>query len=134
MLRTSFRHRLAVMPLRFAKPSPPSGWLGDFHPQAIEHARHTTRAPPVADSHEDPNIFGNPTGRLILADKDDELPAAPRGLSLRPLSKLSAAELRARAAEYRQMAATATTADVHDGLCRVADRFDARAEEIATEA
>jgi hypothetical protein len=42
LLRTSFRHRLAVMPLRFAKPSPPSGWLGDFHPQAIEHARHAT--------------------------------------------------------------------------------------------
>ena len=30
------------MPLCFAKPSPPSGWLGNFHPQAIEHARHTT--------------------------------------------------------------------------------------------
>jgi hypothetical protein len=30
------------MPLRFAKPSPPSGWLRDFHPQAIEHARHAT--------------------------------------------------------------------------------------------
>ncbi len=28
------------MPLRFAKPSPPSGWLGNFHPQAIERARH----------------------------------------------------------------------------------------------
>ena len=42
LLRTSFRHRLAVMPLRFAKPSPPSGWLEDFHPQAIEHARHAT--------------------------------------------------------------------------------------------
>ena len=44
LLRTSFRHRLAVMPLCFAKPSPPSGWLGDFHPQTIEHARHTTEA------------------------------------------------------------------------------------------
>ena len=32
MLRTSFEHRLAAMPLR-AKPSPPSGWLGDFHPK-----------------------------------------------------------------------------------------------------
>jgi hypothetical protein len=31
------------MPLRFAKPSPPSGWLGDFHPQAVEHAGHTTK-------------------------------------------------------------------------------------------
>ena len=30
------------MPLCFAKPSPPSGWLGNFHPQAIERARHAT--------------------------------------------------------------------------------------------
>ena len=43
LLHASFRHRLAVMPLRFAKPSPPSGWPGDFHPQAIEHARHATK-------------------------------------------------------------------------------------------
>ena len=42
LLHASFRRRLAVTPLRFANPSPPSGWIGDFHPQAIEHARHTT--------------------------------------------------------------------------------------------
>src|SRR3954471_14221282 len=42
LLHTSFRHRLAVMPLCFAKPSPPSGWPGNFHPQAIEHVRHAT--------------------------------------------------------------------------------------------
>src|SRR3954471_7215748 len=48
LLHTSFRHRLAVMPLCFAKPSPPSGWLRDFHPQAIEHARHTTIAAEAA--------------------------------------------------------------------------------------
>ena len=28
-------------PLRFAYPSPPSGWIGDFHPGAVRHARHT---------------------------------------------------------------------------------------------
>ena len=28
-------------PLRFANPSPPSGWVEDFHLQAVEHARHT---------------------------------------------------------------------------------------------
>src|SRR3954464_7254078 len=33
LLRTSFRHRLAVMPLCFAKPSPPSGWPGTFTPK-----------------------------------------------------------------------------------------------------
>ncbi len=30
-------------PLRFANPSPPSGWVEDFHLQAVEHARHTIK-------------------------------------------------------------------------------------------
>src|SRR4029077_3713002 len=34
-----------MTPLCFANPSPPSGWIGDFHPQAIEHAGHTTGPP-----------------------------------------------------------------------------------------
>src|SRR5262249_45693739 len=42
LLHTSFRRHLAMTPLCFASPSPPSGWTGDFHPQAIEHAGHTT--------------------------------------------------------------------------------------------
>jgi hypothetical protein len=32
-----------MTPLCFANPSPPSGWIGDFHPQAIEHAGHATK-------------------------------------------------------------------------------------------
>src|ERR1039458_3874541 len=32
-------------PCVFASPSPPSGWAGDFHPQAAEHAQHTSSAP-----------------------------------------------------------------------------------------
>src|ERR1700746_4055860 len=43
LLRASFRPRLATTPLRFTNPSPPSSWVGDFHPQAIEHARHTNK-------------------------------------------------------------------------------------------
>src|SRR5450830_1264711 len=36
-------------PLRIANPSPPSGWVEDFHLQATEHARHTTcKAPEFA--------------------------------------------------------------------------------------
>jgi hypothetical protein len=27
--------------LRFANPSPPSGWIKDFHLQTVDHARHT---------------------------------------------------------------------------------------------
>jgi hypothetical protein len=46
LLHASFRRRLATPPLRFASTSPPSGCAGDFHPQAVEHARHTVA--PVA--------------------------------------------------------------------------------------
>jgi hypothetical protein len=31
--------------LRFANPSPPSGWIEDLHLQALDHARHTTKKP-----------------------------------------------------------------------------------------
>src|ERR1019366_6251819 len=41
LLHASFRPRLATTPLRFANPSPPSGWIRDSHPQTVEHARHT---------------------------------------------------------------------------------------------
>src|ERR1700677_1466332 len=46
LLHASFRPRLAasvVSPLRFAMTSPPSGCQRDFHPQAVEHARHTKK-------------------------------------------------------------------------------------------
>ena len=45
LLHASFRPRLTAAPLRFASPSPPPGWAGDFHPQAVEHAWHTRRGP-----------------------------------------------------------------------------------------
>ena len=45
LLRASFRPRLAAAPLRFANPSPPSGWIEDFHLQALDHARHTRKRP-----------------------------------------------------------------------------------------
>src|SRR5271163_4159846 len=32
LLHASFRPHLAMTPLRFANPSPPSGWKGDLHP------------------------------------------------------------------------------------------------------
>src|SRR6516165_3661271 len=44
LLHASFRRHLTMTPLRFASPSPPSGWTGDFHSPAIEHAGHTTGA------------------------------------------------------------------------------------------
>jgi hypothetical protein len=45
LLHASFRPHLAMTPLRFANPSPPSGWIEDFHLQAVDHARHTTNDP-----------------------------------------------------------------------------------------
>src|SRR6266849_4390284 len=46
LLHASFRPRLATTPLRFANPSPPSGWIKDFHLQAVDHARHTASTKP----------------------------------------------------------------------------------------
>src|SRR5215203_3060114 len=45
LLHASFRRHLAMTPLRFANPSPPSGWTEDFHLQAVDHARHTQKRP-----------------------------------------------------------------------------------------
>src|ERR1700761_126007 len=44
LLHASFRPHLAMTPLHFATPSPPSGWIRDSHPQTVEHARHTMTA------------------------------------------------------------------------------------------
>jgi hypothetical protein len=44
LLHASFGPRLATTPLRFANPSPPSGWVEDFHLQPAEHARHTQKS------------------------------------------------------------------------------------------
>jgi hypothetical protein len=44
LLHASFRPHLAATPLRFANPSPPSGWVKDFHLQAVDHARHTSKS------------------------------------------------------------------------------------------
>jgi len=42
-LHASFRPRLATTSLRFANPSPPSGWIEDLHPRTVDHARHPKR-------------------------------------------------------------------------------------------
>src|SRR5262252_8709461 len=47
LLYASFGPRLATTPLRFANPSPPSGWIEDSHLQAVDHARHTKERGPV---------------------------------------------------------------------------------------
>ena len=47
----------------------------------------------------------------------------------RPISELTTDELRARAAEVRAMAATATTKNIQDSLYRLTERFDRRAHD-----
>ncbi len=46
-------------------------------------------------------------------------------------SQQTAAELLARAAEYRRMAETATAPDVRDALIRLAERFESLAKEAS---
>src|SRR5205085_8968562 len=50
LLHASFRPPVAGTPLRFAMTSPPSGCQGDFHPRAVEHARHTKEKRPGDNS------------------------------------------------------------------------------------
>src|SRR5437764_1404891 len=40
LLHAFFRPHLTMTPLRFANPSPSSGWIEDFHLQAVVHTRH----------------------------------------------------------------------------------------------
>ena len=58
LLHAFFRPHLAMTPLRFANPSPPSGWIEDFHLQAVVHTRHTTGSPAFAgdDSFQDAQL------------------------------------------------------------------------------
>src|SRR5262249_3508149 len=65
LLRAVFRPHLAMTPLRFANPSPPSGWIEDFHLQAVVHTRHTikkraARRPPFGHIDDAAN-YSTPT-------------------------------------------------------------------------
>lgn len=83
---------------------------------------------PSSGEYEELNVFGTPTGRIAELAKDEQLPGSPRGYTWRPVARLSVAELRNRAAEYRRIAETARTAEVMDGIHRLAKRFDALAD------
>jgi len=56
LLHASFRRRLATTSLRFANPSPPSGWIEDFHLQAVDHARHTRKRARIAPRPPDSDL------------------------------------------------------------------------------
>ena len=63
LLHASFRPHLAMMPLRFANPSPPSGWIEDFHLQAVVHARHTMQRAPEGRPASTSLSFNDRTGQ-----------------------------------------------------------------------
>ena len=76
LLRASFRPRLATTPLRFANPSPPSGWIRDSHPQTVEHARHTLT---VCGKHgKTTKLFSHPSHKPWKSLRDSHIPSARR--------------------------------------------------------
>jgi len=78
--------------------------------------------------YQELNVFGVPTGKMEFMTEGEKFPGAPRGFTWRPLSQLTVAELRAKAAEYRRMAATATTELVMANLLKLAERIDTLAD------
>src|SRR5579863_9011118 len=86
LLHAFFKRHLTMTLLPFANPSPPSGWIEDFHLQAVDHTRHTTkRAAPL------------PGGPILSARNDRGLlhPLAPdRDVAeLRPLHLVGAVDV-----------------------------------------
>lgn len=67
--------------------------------------------------------------RIGLGSKGEVSPLAALDTGWRRLAELSAADLRARADGYFRMAATATTREVMVGLLKLAERFNALADE-----
>ena len=87
LLRASFRPRLAAAPLRFANPSPPSGWIEDFHLQALDHARHTRKAPPKRGDRTPEE--GQRSRRSSLLNHDSrQCPPRPTALALSPARRM----------------------------------------------
>ena len=89
------------------------------------------RAPaPHSGFFEEFNVFGTETGAVVFVNEGEFLPGGPRGFTWRPIRSLSLAELRARAAEYRQMASSARTSEATQGLLKLAQRFDTLADQL----
>lgn len=82
--------------------------------------------PHTGDYHES-NVFGTWTGRNAILKESEALPSTPIGFAWQPLPERPAAEIRARAAEYRRKAGTAATIRVMLALRELAGRFEAMA-------
>jgi hypothetical protein len=93
---------------------------------------------PLTGRYQRLTIAGVPAGMAIHLQQGDPLPELPRGFTWRfvarpPIADMSGADLSARAAEYRQMAATATSVQTRDALLRIARRFQDAAADRADE-
>jgi len=86
LLHASFRPRLAATPLRFANPSPPSGWVEDFHLQVIEHARQTKERP---RAHPAASCFANYPAYCCFYWPGGVAGFLPRKSPIRPVASAS---------------------------------------------
>jgi hypothetical protein len=53
-------------------------------PQPHEH--YPGEPAPRSGRHEELNVFGSPSGKVIHVEEGEELPAAPRGITWRHVS------------------------------------------------
>src|SRR5262249_50754308 len=86
-------------------------------------------AAPVSGRYEELNVLGAASGVVIEVAEGDVLPKLPRGCTWRQaprprVAEMTTADLLVRAAEYRRMAATATTLEVRQSLLGLAQRFE----------
>lgn len=84
---------------------------------------------PASGNYEELNVLGAPTGHVVAVDEGELLPGLLRGYTWRRVARrqgiaeMGPAELKAKAAEFLQMANTATTAETRDALLRIARRY-----------
>src|ERR1700760_377548 len=74
-----------MTPLRFANPSPPSGWIEDLHLQAVVHTRHTAHGPRATKSTRQNHRSGR-THPASPARWFHAYTCSPRGPALLPPS------------------------------------------------
>ena len=74
LLHASFRPHLAMTPLRFANPSPPSGWIGDLHP--INYRTCTAHNDRVWKAWKAMKPASHPSHTLWKSLRDSHIPTA----------------------------------------------------------
>jgi len=96
LIHASFRPRLATTPLRFSSLSPPPGWAGDFHPQAVEHVRHTNKKP-------SPSGLSASTTHVVLSRIRFQIRASSHGFQYGSPGRLLAIQLLPRSSQNLEL-------------------------------